>query len=142
MRVLLDTNVVLDALLRRPPWHAAAATVLDAVQRGRLSCALTSLSIANLFYVGRRIVGLARARDGVRMCLSTFEVLSVDRSVLEVALSLPGSDFEDNIQIAAAARGGVEGIVTRDPSGFAGSPIPVITPPQLLARAACVRGTR
>jgi predicted nucleic acid-binding protein len=136
MRVLLDTNVVLDALLGRPPWHATATSLLDASRRGRLSCAVTALSIANVFYIGRRIVGLPRAVRDVRTCLDTLEVLAVDRATLDAATALPGSDFEDNIQIAAAVRAGMDGIVTRDPLGFAGSPIRVLTPQQLLERLA------
>ena len=133
MRVWLDPNVVLDALLRRPPWHAEAATIVDASEQGRLVCAVVSLSIANLFYIGRRIVGLPQARRDVRICLQTFEVLPVDRGTLEAADVLPGSDFEDNIQIAAAVAAAVDAIVTRDPAGFSASPVTVLTPAQLLA---------
>jgi predicted nucleic acid-binding protein len=97
---------------------------------------VTVLSIANVFYIGRRIVGLPRAVRDVRTCLDTLEVLPVDRAILEAATALPGSDFEDNIQIAAAAHAGVDGIVTRDPSGFSACPIPVLTPQQLLTRLA------
>ena len=47
MRVLLDTNVILDALLRRPPWHVEASTVWEAIRQGRLACAATVVSIAS-----------------------------------------------------------------------------------------------
>jgi hypothetical protein len=47
---------------------------------------------------------------------------------------LPGNDFEDNVQIACAVIAGLDAIVTRDPKGFAGSPVLVLTPAELLAR--------
>jgi hypothetical protein len=49
-------------------------------------------------------------------------------------MSLPGEDLEDSIQIAAAVQSGVDAIVTRDPRGFTASPVPVLTPPELLAK--------
>jgi predicted nucleic acid-binding protein len=133
MRVLLDTNVILDALLRRPPWHEAAVAIIEATEQHRLTCAATTLSVANLFYIGRRLVGLAKARSGMETCLKVFEIVSVDRATSDAALLLPGSDFEDNIHIAAAAAGGMDAIVTRDSVGFAQSPVRVLTPNELLA---------
>ena len=132
MRALLDTNVILDSLLQRAPWHVEADAILQAVAQGRLTCAATTLSIANLFYVGRRIVGGVQARSDVRKCLNAFEILPVDRQTLTDAEALVGSDFEDNIQIAAAVLQGVDAIVTRDPSGFSQSPLPVLSPAELL----------
>ena len=136
MRVLLDTNVILDALLRRPPWHVEASTVWEATRQGRLACAATVVSIADLFYIGRRIVGTPQAIDDVRRCLANLEILTVDRVILEAAARMPGADFEDNIQLASAITAGVDAIVTRDAAGFASSPIPVLTPQQLLTRIA------
>ena len=132
MRVLLDTNVVLDSLLGRTPWHAAADAVLEASRQGRLTCFLTALTIANMFYIGRRIVGADQARNDVLRCLRSFSILAIDRAVLDAAILLPGADFEDNIQISAAGHGALDAIVTRDPSGYAASPIRALTAEQLL----------
>jgi predicted nucleic acid-binding protein len=132
MRVLLDTNVVLDSLLARAPWNVEADEILRAADRDEVTCALTTLSIANLFYVGRRLVGLVQARADVSVCLRRFELVGVGRQTLFDADALPGNDFEDNVQIAAAVASAVDGIVTRDLSGFAHSPLPVWSPADLL----------
>jgi hypothetical protein len=57
-----------------------------------------------------------------------------DRAVLEAADPLPGADFEDNVHIAAAAQAAVDAIITRDPAGFAASPVAVLSPADLAAR--------
>ena len=101
--------------------------------------AVTALSLANLYYVGRRVVGTAQARADVRRLAQTFDILPVDRSTILQADGLAGSDFEDNIQIAAATTAGLDPIVTRDISGFASSPIPVWPPAELLSRLASAR---
>jgi predicted nucleic acid-binding protein len=136
MRILLDTNVVLDVLLERLPWHVEAEAIVAAARKSQFTAAVTSLSIATVFYVARRHAGLRKARLAVRYCLDAFDIVTVDRSILESADLLPGSDFEDNIQIAGAAAAGVDAIITRNPADFAASPVPVLAPQQLLAQLA------
>ena len=132
MRVLLDTNIVLDVLLQRLPWQIEAEAILAAVREERLSCSVASLTVANVFYVARRLVGLDRARSIVRECLLTLEIMDVGRRELEIADSFSGTDFEDNLQIAVAITEGLDAIVTRDPGGFRDSPVKVLTPLELL----------
>jgi len=55
-------------------------------------------------------------------------VATVDGAVIQAALPLTSSDFEDAVTAAAARFSGCDGIVTRDPRGFRGSPVPVFTP--------------
>jgi predicted nucleic acid-binding protein len=133
IRVLLDTNIVLDVLLNRMPWQAEAERVLQEVQTGHVSCAVSSLTIANVFYIGRRQVGVVRARQIVRLCLAAFEILAINRQTLEEADRVSGPDFEDDIQIAAATIAKVDAILSRDPAGFGKSAIPVLSPHQFLA---------
>src|SRR5438552_3467352 len=112
MRVLLDINVILDAMLQRPPWHLEADAILQAAAQGRVTCATTTLSLATLFYVGRRTVGTAKARGAVRSYLAAFDILPIDKQTLLDADSSPGKDFEDNILIAAAISASLDAIVT------------------------------
>lgn len=134
MNVLLDLNVVLDVMLQRQPWLAEAALIWDAHILGRIRAHLVATSLTNLFYITRRILGTDEARRAVRNSLQTFAILAVNATVLQQADALPGTDFEDNLQIAVAAAVPLDAIVTRDPNGFAGSPVTVLTPAQLLAQ--------
>lgn len=56
------------------------------------------------------------------------ELLAIFRRVLEEALTLPGTDIEDNVQIVSAQLAHLDLIVTRDTSGFQQSPIQAINP--------------
>jgi predicted nucleic acid-binding protein len=134
MRVLLDTNVLLDTMLQRAPWHKDADAVLQAAALGQVSCAVTTLSLATLFYVGRKIVGTAVARAGVRQYLGIFAILPVEKQTLLDADASPGTDFEDNILIAAAVAASLDAIVTRNVSDFSHSPIPAWSPADLSKR--------
>src|SRR5262245_2256702 len=82
MRVLLDVNVLLDSLLQRTPWNKEADDILSAAATGQLTCSVTTLSLATLFYVGRKAVGTQAARAGVRRHLAAFNILAIDKQTL------------------------------------------------------------
>jgi predicted nucleic acid-binding protein len=134
MRVLLDTNVVLDVLLSRNRWLDDAKAIWQAADEGRITGYLTATTMTDIFYVARRLGDILQAKQSVQVCLDAFEIVTVDRSVLERAQQLSGSDFEDNVQIACAESIGLEAIVTRDTDGFAGSTVPVWSPPECRKR--------
>jgi predicted nucleic acid-binding protein len=136
MQVLLDTNVLLDSILQRPPWHQQADAVLQAAALAQVGCAATTLSLATVFYVARKAVGAATARAAVRKCLGAYVILPIDRQTLVDADAVPGGDFEDNILIAAAVKASLDAIVTRNVADFAHSPIPAWEPAELLKRLA------
>ncbi len=132
MRVLVDTNVVLDALLKREPWAEAAKSLWEANDDGRVAGYLTASTLTDIFYIARKLSGADTARDAVKLCLEAFEICAVDRSALEEALTLAGNDFEDNLQIACATLSNIEAIVTRNKDDFGASPIQVVTPDELV----------
>jgi hypothetical protein len=60
------------------------------------------------------------------------EICAVDRGVIQQAVDLGLSDFEDAVQVAAAMGAGLDAIVTRDVVGFVGSPVPIMSPDELV----------
>ncbi|PZS40417.1 MAG: DNA-binding protein [Pseudonocardiales bacterium] len=134
MRVLLDTNILLDVLLNRAPWATEAAAVWKAHDEERIAGYIGATTIPDIFYVARRLVGLDSANKAIRICLSTFDICTVDRRALQAAAALSGSDFEDNLQIACAILATLDAIVTRDSTGFRTTLIPALTPADLLSR--------
>lgn len=136
MKVLLDTNVVLDVLLQRGEWAAAAQAVWDASDAGRLESCVSASSLTDIYYITRRLVGRREARKALRICMDNLTLLTISADVLEQAWSFGHEDFEDAVQIAAAAKHGLDAIVTRDASDFAGSPIAVVSPLELAAQLA------
>jgi hypothetical protein len=62
MRVLLDTNIVLDIMLRRAPWVIDGEVIWEANQRGHLLAAITASSFTDIYYITQRLVGREQAR--------------------------------------------------------------------------------
>ena len=133
-RVLVDLNVVLDVLLERAPHVEASASLWAAIEERRVEGMLAAHGFATVFYLVAKTRGRAAARQVVADLLTVFRVAPVDEGVLRRAASLELADFEDAVVAAAAEAASCEAIVTRDPSGFVGSPVEPIEP--LLALAA------
>ncbi|MDR1808574.1 MAG: PIN domain-containing protein [Propionibacteriaceae bacterium] len=132
MRVLLDTNVVLDALLARSPWHDAAADLLRRAAEDAFEPCVTATSVTDIFYIARRNLGsAAAAKDRLAALLQIVTVLDVTSADCHTALASPLADYEDAVQAASAARHRVTWIATRD-TRFTPGPVPVISPADLL----------
>jgi predicted nucleic acid-binding protein len=136
MRILFDTNVLLDVLLKRDPWVAQSSSAWQASDEGKIIGHVTACAIPDIFYIARRLTTQETARAAVRICLEAFEVCPVDLQALQQAETLPGSDFEDNLQIACASLTGLDAILTRDKRGFQGAPMSVLTPAELMEQLA------
>jgi predicted nucleic acid-binding protein len=132
VRVLFDTNVLLDALLARKPFVADAAFLLNAVESRRIAGFISATTLTDIHYLVRRQTKSAEtAMITITHLLALMEVCIVDRQVLEQAVSLKLADFEDAVQVACAISTGLEAIATRDVSGFIGSPISILSPGDL-----------
>ena len=132
MRVLFDTNVVLDVLLARAPHAAPATELFDLVARKELDGLLGATTVTTIFYLVAKAAGPAQARRHVTTLLSLFEVAAVSRSVLSGALGLGFKDYEDAVLHEAARQAGGTAVVTRDPAGFAPASLRVYGPAELL----------
>jgi predicted nucleic acid-binding protein len=131
MRVLIDTNVVLDFLQEREPFVEEAAKLFERIDAGEIEGFITATTITNIYYIIRKAAGSTVAIDAIAQILTDLHICAVDRSVLEQAILLNFQDFEDAVQYACAMMYGVDAIVTRDASGFTDSEISVILPGKL-----------
>jgi predicted nucleic acid-binding protein len=131
-RVLFDANVVLDVLLDRQPHADASAAAWAGIEAGGAEGMLAAHSITTIHYLLRKDIGNVKATRAVSSILKIFRIAAVDGSVLQEALQLTFSDFEDAVTAAAARLAGCECIVTRDPKGFRGSPVRSLTPEAML----------
>ena len=132
MQILVDTNVLLDALLAREPFVADAAFLLEAIESGQVIGFISATTVTDVHYLVRRQTQSPEAAMiAVTRLLALMEICTVDRGVLEQALTLNFRDFEDAVQVACAMALKLTAIVTRDVAGFAGSPISVLSPEEL-----------
>ena len=134
MKVLLDTNVIMDALQERQPFDIAAKEILLNCQNGEINCCFTANAATDIFYLYSKARGVRSARNALGFLLSNYYVVTVSHKDCIDALSLPMDDFEDALVVICSKEAGVDYIVTRD-DGFLReeSDVPLISPNGLLA---------
>lgn len=131
MKVLMDTNIVLDVMLKRPQWFKDSWAVWQAHEKGAITGCISATSITDIFYLVARATNETTARKVVKLCLNSLEILPVTKQTLILADSLTGRDFEDNVQIACVQENQVDAIITRDIQGFKQAGVPAYTPAKL-----------
>lgn len=134
MRVVVDTNVVLDLLLDRRPWSDAAAELFSLIERGILEGYLSATTVTTIHYLTRKAAGTERARREIGRLLALCPVAPVDHAVLESALRLEFNDYEDAVIHEAARQSGATAIVTRNTRDFRGAELAVLTPAECVGQ--------
>lgn len=133
MRVLVDLNLVLDVLLDRQPHADAAAALWASVEAGEADGVIAAHCVTTLHYLATRSGGRAFADECIAGVLTVFGVAPVDDAVLRQALAMGWPDFEDAVCASAGLAAGCHALVTRDPSGFKRTALPVLTAGEALA---------
>ena len=132
MKVLIDTNVVLDFLLERKPFVEAAADLFEKIDNGQVKAFIAATTITNIYYILRKSSSSTIAIDAIQQILRDLNICPVDLMILQQAVEMNFSDFEDAVQYACALTWQVDAIVTRDVSGFTTSQIRVVSPDELI----------
>jgi predicted nucleic acid-binding protein len=125
-RVLLDINIIVDALTGRPPSGPDAQQLWLKVEAREVEAVVSAATVTTVFYLIERLVNNATACQAVADLLANCVIWPIDGAVLNAALQRAWRDFEDAVQDVAAKAAGVLAIVTRDPSGFASSALRVV----------------
>jgi len=133
LRVLVDTNVVLDVLLAREPFAKAAAEVLALVEESRIEGFLCATTVTTVHYLLEQALAPKEARLALKRLLDLFEIAPVNRSVLEQALRSDLLDFEDAVLEQSALLVSVDVITTRNLKDFQKSSVIALDPPELLS---------
>ncbi|HRJ42456.1 MAG: PIN domain-containing protein [Caldilineaceae bacterium] len=136
MRVLYDTNVILDALLARQPYATDAAKLMAMAERKIIDGFLCATTITTLYYILAKATDDTVARVRITSLLNLFDSAAVNRSVLQSALRLPFKDYEDAVLHEAAQLAGADAIVTRNGRDFRQATLPIYSPVELLAALA------
>ena len=132
MRVLLDTDVVLDVILARVPFDAAAAQLLDLCEQGSFEAYVSGITPINIFYIARKGRSSADLRQVIGQLLQKVRVCPLDHSMLTAALTMPFADYEDAAQHACAVAAGLDAIVTRNLDDYKNASLPVFAPADFL----------
>jgi len=129
MKILIDTNIIVDVYQNREPFTLKSKAVLQLSERGRISGIITANQVTDIYYIlGRHIRERAHLKLLVQKLLSTVMLADVTAADITAAFDLNMPDYEDALTAQCARRMKADYIITRNIKDFLESPVPVITP--------------
>ena len=132
MKILVDTNVVLDVLLDRQPFSDPAVRLFSLIENSVVEAFLCATTVTTVDYLLNQSLSNAEARDALRRLLELFEIAPVNRPVIEEALRSRMADFEDAVLAHSANLVGASVVVTRNTKDFKYSPVTALDSVEML----------
>lgn len=134
VKVLIDTNVILDVLCGRAEFLEASSKVWKYCEVNKLTGVISALSIPNIVYILRKELDPDKTKEIIDRLFLIFEVAELKAEDLRKAAEMKTSDYEDAIQMCCASRINANFIVTRNIRDFVSSTVPAVKPSELIER--------
>lgn len=132
MKILLDTNVLLDVFLERKPFYDSSIRVMALVERSKIEGWICGTTVTTIYYLIEKALSRREAETHTKNLLKIFHVTPVNLYVLQSAIDTKFRDYEDGVLHQAALSAGVDGIATRNTKDFKHSQLPVYTPEEFI----------
>ena len=127
IKVLVDTNVILDWIMVREPNSTNAKVIMEQCLFGAVQGYITSHSLTDIFYILRKDYSVEKRKQLLRLLCEGMNVVPETRQTILQALDhREWQDIEDALQMQCAKEVGVEYIVTQNLKDFRTSEVKAI----------------
>ena len=135
MKVMIDTNIIIDVYQNRIPFVTTSAKILKLAESGKFTGVVTASTVTDIYYIlGRHIKDREQLKMMVQELLTVVTLIDVLAKDVINAFNLPMEDFEDALFAQCAKRIKADYIVTRNPTDFAYSPVNNMDPDAFLEK--------
>ena len=134
MKVLIDTNIILDVLCSRREFLEDSVKIFKLCEIKKIDGCISALSIPNIVYIMRRELDAEKTRDILGKLSLIFTIADLRAEDLVRAAEMDFKDYEDALQSACATRIKANYIITRNIKDFANSKVAAIKPSEVFDR--------
>ena len=134
MKVLIDTNVILDVLYKREGFYEDSLKIWKLCETRKIDGYISALSIPNIVYILRRELDPEKTLEVINNINLVFKIYDLKSEIIMQAAEKKTKDYEDALQMVTAQKLKASFIVTRNIKDFAGSKIIAVKPSELLER--------
>ena len=128
-KVFVDTDVIVDHLTDRQPYANYSTLVFELHEQKRIQLYMSALSVNNIYYVSRRLIGEKKTLRLIDRLIDNIEVIGTTKTEIKNAFQTGFKDFQDSIQYSTAQTvKGIESIIRRNVKDYRKSKIAVFTP--------------
>jgi predicted nucleic acid-binding protein len=132
MKVLIDTNILLDLFLDRMPFSESAAQLISLIEMKRITGYISATSVTTIAHYLQKYLGKEKSRETMKEILSLFEVAEINKKILVAAQKSEFNDFENAVIYEEAKSEKVEAIIARNKNDFELSKISVFDAEEFL----------
>jgi predicted nucleic acid-binding protein len=133
LKVIIDTNIILDVLLERTPFFKPAVEIFCLVEDSKIDAFICAATITTIDYLLTKSLPVKKARTALGHIISLFEIAPVNRLVIERALNSRITDFEDAVLEESGKMAGANSVITRNVKDFKYASIRACDPIEFLA---------
>lgn len=131
MRILFDTNIILDVLLNRKKFIERSASLVGMVESNNIDGFLCATTITTLDYLISKSMNKKQAKTEIKKLLTIFGIAEVNSIVIELSINSGFVDFEDAVQYYSGECCDMDGLVTRNTKDYKNTNLPIYTPDEL-----------
>ena len=131
MKILFDTNVILDVLLNRKPFVELSTNLVSSVENKTIEGYLCATTITILDYLISKSRNRETAKIEIQKLLTLFQIADVNSTVLTMSINSGFTDFEDAVQYFSGKCSNVDGLVSRNTKDYKKAVLPIYTPDEL-----------
>ena len=133
MRVLIDTNILIDYISKNPLFFENSREIIRLCSEKRIDGCIAAHSITNAFYILRKELTVEERKSALLDICLIISVIGIDKAKIISSLKNNSfDDLEDCLQSECAAAFSGDYIITRDSQGFINSGVPAISPEDFL----------
>lgn len=132
MKLLIDTNIILDMVLKRENCNISME-LFRKIRAFRAEAYITASSVTDLFYIIRKEThNTEHTYVIMENILKLTTILSVTENDVREAFGQKWKDFEDCVQYVTSKNNHINYIITANQKDYPNATLPVLTP------AACI----
>ena len=128
MKIFLDSDVILDVVLKRSKFFKDATKLFNTLNKGKVKGFTSPIIFANVCYVFTRLHSKERALEALKKLRIFLQIIPANQKIIDLSLASGFPDFEDAIQYYSALEFGIDQIITRNKKDYKKSAIPILSP--------------
>jgi predicted nucleic acid-binding protein len=133
VKILIDTNIIIDNALEREPFWNASEQVLSLIEKGTIAGYISASTFSDFYYIIRKARGRDWTLTYLKQLINFCQIATVNQAAIIMVFTTNFKDFEDSIQYSTAVVNKLDAIITRNPQDFPIITPRIITPEQLIA---------
>lgn len=135
MKIMVDTNIIIDVLLEREPFVDDSCKLLSLCEEHQIDGFVSAASITDIYYLVRKYTHSTElAYKAIGKILEIVKICSVTNAEVLMAFQKKSKDFEDCLVAVCAKSINCDYIVTRNIRDFEEFDVPAIAPADFLNR--------